>query len=400
MEKRDSGKFCWTAVYLFAAVMMFVNACVAQSAAPATKPTTRPVATESAAAGDAPADPGPLATDVSPAITHAAIHHAAHKVADWELGHVEKTFNQQWTYAALYDGFLAASKVTGDQKYFDAMVRMGDGFDWKLVAARFPHADDMALGQSYMDMYLQSHDAKQMADVKAAMDKLVVLPEDPTKPLLWWWCDALFMAPPVLARTYAATGDKKYLDYMDYQWWLTTTLLYDSHEHLFYRDVRYLRQRQKNGQKVFWSRGNGWVMGALVKVLEEMPKDYPARPKYVAMFREMAAHVAAIQSKDGLWRAGLLDPDAYESPEVSGSAFFTYAIAYGINQGILDRAKYEPVVRKSWAGMTQHIYADGRLGSIQPIGAEPGAFMAGSSSVFGVGGFLLAASEMDHLAKQ
>ena len=139
-------------------------------------------------------------------------------------------------------------------------------------------------------------------------------------------------------------------------------------------------------------------MGALVNVLRIMPADYPSRPKYVQQFKEMAARVSAIQSKDGLWRSGLLDPDAYELPEVSGSAFFTYAIAYGINEHILDRATYLPVVEKSWRGMLSHIYADGRLGSIQPIDGQPGEFKPSASYVYGVGGFLMAGSEMHRLA--
>ncbi len=139
-------------------------------------------------------------------------------------------------------------------------------------------------------------------------------------------------------------------------------------------------------------------MGALVKVLEVMPKDYPARAKYIAQFKQMADRVAAIQGKDGLWRSGLLDPDSYDLPEVSGSAFFTYAMAWGINQGLLDQAKFEPVVRRSWAGILQHVYADGRLGSIQPIDGQPGKFKPSASYVYGVGGFLLAASEVNKLA--
>ena len=198
------------------------------------------------------------------------------------------------------------------------------------------------------------------------------LSDDPDK-LLWWWCDALFMSPPVLLRMYEITHDKKYLDYMDHEWWLTSASLYYQENHLYFRDSRYFTQKQANGKPIFWSRGNGWVMGALVNVLRLMPADYPSRPKYVAQFREMVAQIAAIQSPDGLWRSGLLDPDAYDLPEVSGSAFFTFGIAYGINEKILDRKTYLPVVEKSWKGMLTHIYADGRLGSIQPIDGQPDA---------------------------
>jgi rhamnogalacturonyl hydrolase YesR len=112
----------------------------------------------------------------------------------------------------------------------------------------------------------------------------------------------------------------------------------------------------------------------------------------------MSAAVAAIQSPDGLWRSGLLDPASYDLPEVSGSAFFTYAIAYGINEHILDGKQYLPVVQRAWTGMLTHVYADGRLGSIQPIDGAPGKFKPSASYVYGVGGFLLAGSELDRLA--
>jgi unsaturated rhamnogalacturonyl hydrolase len=360
--------------------------------------TATPLSVERASAGDSPDEPGPLATDLSPALTHAAIRKAAQKVADWQLARAEPIFNQQWTYAALYDGLLAASKTTGDPRYHDAIVKMAADFDWKLVDARFPHADDMALGRSYMDLYLETRDPMRIADTKAIMDRLVVRPDDPEK-LLWWWCDALFMAAPVLAKMSAATGDRRYLDYMDREWWQTSAILYDPAEHIYFRDSRYLTQKEKNGQKIFWSRGNGWVMGAFAKVLEVMPKDYPSREKYITQYKAMADRVAAIQGKDGLWRSGLLDQESYDLPEVSGSAFFTYSLAWGINHSVLDRTKFQPVVERAWAGILSHIYADGRLGSIQPIDGQPGKFKPSASSVYGVGAFLLAASELDALAQ-
>lgn len=350
------------------------------------------------AAGDAPDNPGPLATNLSSAIKPKAISAAMKKVADWELTVAEPSFNQQWTFAALYDGLLAASSTTGDAKYRNAVLHMAEHFNWQLLDKRFPHADDQALGQAYLDLYRHDRQPVRLADTKAIMDRLVVRSDDPNK-LLWWWCDALFMSPPVLARTYAITHDHKYLDYMDHEWWLTSASLYDQQEHLFFRDSRYLTKKQENGKKLFWSRGNGWVMGGLANVLEFMPADYPSRPKYVEQFRQMAAKLAEIQSQDGLWRSGLLDPDAYELPEVSGSAFITYGIAYGINHHILDRAKYQPVVEKAWKGMLSHVYADGRLGSIQPIDGQPGKFKPSASYVYGVGGFLLAGSEMHRLAE-
>ena len=200
-----------------------VRLAAAQEAAPKVAEAT-PSSVDRASSGDSPDDPGALATDLSPVITHADVRKVAKKVADWQLARAEPVFNQQWTFAALYDGLLAASKTTGDARYHDAVVKMAQGFDWKLLDARFPDADDIALGQAYLDLYLERRDAVRAADTKAILDRLVVRRDDPAK-LLWWWCDALFMAPPVLARMSAATGDRRYLDYMDREWWETSASL-------------------------------------------------------------------------------------------------------------------------------------------------------------------------------
>lgn len=135
-----------------------------------------------------------------------------------------------------------------------------------------------------------------------------------------------------------------------------------------------------------------------MRVLDEMPLKDPRRPFYVAKLREMAAATASIQGKDGLWRPGLLDAADYPNPEVSGSSFFVYAMAWGIDHHVLDKAEYLPVVERGWRGLVKHIYADGRLGDIQPVGAAPGAYTPGSSYVFGTGAFLLAGAEVEKLA--
>jgi len=381
-----------------AALFVGMALTVARGAQTQDKPAAKPSKSlvDRNASGDAPADPGPLAADLSAKLDHKDIQAAMKKVADWQLVQSAGKYNQQWTFAALYDGLLAASRDSGDPKYATAVDEVGKKFEWQLIDERFPHADDEALGQAYLDLYKAQPDPVKFAATKAVLDRLVTRADDPKKPL-WWWCDALFMAPPVLVRMYAITGDKKYLDYMDHEWWITYDALYNHQYHLYWRDASYLAKTEKNGKPLFWARGNGWVLAALAQVLEYMPKDYPTRPRYVAEFKEMSAEIAALQTPDGLWKTGLLDPESYPMAEVSGSAFYTYAMAWGVDNGLLDAKTYRPVVERSWAGMVAHIYASGRLGSIQPVGAAPDAFTASSSYVFGVGGFLLAGSELDKM---
>jgi unsaturated rhamnogalacturonyl hydrolase len=360
------------------------------------------------AAGDTPEIAGPLATDLSPALDQEDLGKAMRKVGDWQLEKSRNDFNQDWTFAALYRGYIAAADSLHDDQYRDAMLEAGRKFEWQL-GARATHADDQAIGYIYLKLYRAYHDAKMLEPTKAEFDRNRAMPDVCTescppwhdeKTPMWWWCDALFMAPPVWAELYSITKDKAYLEAMDRQWWVTSSLLYDPKEHLFSRDTSFLDKHEANGKKIFWSRGNGWVIAGLTEVLDEMPADYPSRSKYVEQFRQMAERIKSIQGADGLWQPGLLGEGAYPLPEVSGSAFFIYALAWGIHHGVLDRPTYLPVVRKGWAGLISHVYADGRLGSIQPIGGGPDKYKPQTSYVFGVGAFLMAGSELRELAEQ
>ena len=377
--------------FLFIALLALHLFCSTSSAQEKKAPLAPP--------GDSLATPGPLAQNLSPKLDRRDLAKAMKLVADWQLARLPEQPQVDWTWAALYAGFMGVpDKVAGD-KYQAAMITVADGLNWQ-PGPRVMHADDQAIGQMYLEQYMIHKDPKMLAAMRARLDTEIATPDptDPKKPL-WWWCDALFMAPPVFADMAAITGDKKYLTFMDHEWDITTALLYDRSKHLYFRDAGYLDKHEKNGEPLFWSRGNGWVMGGIVRVLKELPADSPLRPKFIALFKEMAAETLSIQGNDGLWRPGLLDADSYPLPEISGSAFITYALAYGVNEGILDRATYWPAVEKAWAGMLTHVYADGRLGCIQPVGAAPGAYTETSSYVYGVGAYLLAGSEIYRTAK-
>jgi unsaturated rhamnogalacturonyl hydrolase len=349
-----------------------------------------------ASVGDEPSDPGPIAKDISRVLKPAQIRAAMRKVADWESSRIADEPSQDWTFATLYIGMLSASETLGDPHYHDLVSKTAEHYGWTL-GPRQTHADDQAIGQSYLWLYGEKPDVERIQPLRRQFDEIMLSPDDPAKPM-WWWCDALFMAPPVWSGLAAVTHDSRYLDYMDQEWKVTSDLLWDPQERLFFRDKSYFDKREKNGRKIFWSRGNGWVMGGLVRVLEVLPANDPHRPFYVTKFLAMSEAIAALQGKDGLWRPGLLDGADYPYPEVSGSAFFVYAVAWGIDHHLLSAKRYGPVVRRGWAGLVSHIYADGRLGCIQPVGAAPGAYTPGASYVFGVGAFLLAGSEVDQWA--
>jgi rhamnogalacturonyl hydrolase YesR len=327
------------------------------------------------------------------------------RVADWQLAHPSQHKTTDWTLGAGYAGMMALAGISGDAKYRDAMLAMGRTNGWRL-GKNILSADDQCVGQTYAELYQLYRDPKMIAPMRASFDKLLAHPPtnwDLTFKYegaggLWSWCDSLFMAPPAWVRLSAVTGDEKYMDYAVSNWWHTSATLYDTNEHLFFRDTRYFAKREDNGKKVFWGRGNGWVMSGLVRMLQYLPNNHPERARFEQQFKEMAAKVLTCQQPDGLWRASLLDPENYPLKETSGSGFYAYALAWGVNQGLLDKATYEPAVRKAWAALVSCVEADGKLTHVQPIGADPKHFAEDATEVYGVGAFLLAGSEVYRMA--
>jgi unsaturated rhamnogalacturonyl hydrolase len=316
------------------------------------------------------------------------------KVADWQLAN-PVSFNVEnkndWARAAFYTGVMATYRTTGDKKYLNAATAWSESFNWKL-AQRFRHADDHAKGQTYLEIYEVTKDPKIIEDIKNTFDSLIM---DPLPGRVdWWWCDALFMAPPVLTRLYAATGNDKYLTYLNTMFWDTHDFLYDKEEHLFYRDKNYFSKKTPNGSKTFWARGNGWVMAGTARVLQYLPKSDPSYQRYVTLLNEMAVSVKKIQGEDGLWRPSLLDANEVPHPETSGTAFFCYAMAWGINNNLLDKKEYLPVVQKAWIGLNQYLTSEGKLQWVQPIGGSPDKVTIDNYQEYGSGAFLLAGSEI------
>jgi unsaturated rhamnogalacturonyl hydrolase len=328
------------------------------------------------------------------------------RVADWQLANPTKWKPTEWHPAAFYTGLLALADLSSSSRFHDAMVRIAERSDWKLGPRPYD-ADDHCVGQAYAELFLRHHEPRMIAGLQERFDYILAhrketslefdRSKNPDRKDRWSWSDSLFMGPPTWIRLYAATGNKAYLDFMLEEWAKTSAFLYDKDEHLFYRDSTYFAQHEANQKKVFWGRGNGWVVAGIVRVLQYLPKDHPARAQFVKQLQEISERVLALQQDDGLWRASLLDPQSYPSKETSGSGFFCYAFAWGINQGVLDRARFTPAVDKAWSALVACVKEDGKLTHVQPVGATPKTFDPDATEVYGVGAFLLAGSEVYRL---
>ncbi|KJF41733.1 glycoside hydrolase family 88/105 protein [Draconibacterium sediminis] len=329
------------------------------------------------------------------------------KAMEWQEQHpIFALAPTDWTNGVYYKGVSEAFRATNDQRYLAALKTMGYRNDWKPLH-RTHHADDISISYSYLFISTTRRNLVDLKPTKDWLDKHLMeanewngIGGESKMPTLWWWCDALFMAPPVIAYYAELTGEKKYLDAMHKYYKETYDLLFDQEEKLFARDLRYVWKgnekdiKEENGQKVFWSRGNGWVIGGLALILEHLPADYEHRSYYEDLLKTMAARLKEIQHEDGLWRTSLLSPESYNHGEVSGSGLYTFAIAWGINNGLLDKNEYEPVVIKAWEALRTCQNDEGMVGWVQNIGDSPKPADAGSWQNYGTGAFLLAGSEM------
>ncbi|USQ96591.1 glycoside hydrolase family 88 protein [Caulobacter sp. RL271] len=320
-------------------------------------------------------------------------------------GGAVREMSSNWVSATYYVGASRLARVTNDKETLVFLSEAAEHFNYGLRGSRSPklmlNADEMAIGDLYEELYARRRQEGVIMPLRQRLDW--ALPHLGRQPipehLVWWWSDALFMAPPVLARMSALTGDPKYLEAMDKQWWRTFARLYDPDESLYYRDERFIARRDERGRKLFWSRGNGWVMGGMARMLEAMPADYVQRPRYITIFQAMAKRVAGLQRADGLWASSLMQPDLFPEAETSGSAFFVYALAWGINHGVLDRATYQPVVVKGWKALEAQTLPSGMIGAVQKTGDQPVPTAATDIGPYGTGAFLLAGLEVMNLSK-
>ncbi|MBD0777624.1 glycoside hydrolase family 88 protein [Maribacter sp. ANRC-HE7] len=329
------------------------------------------------------------------------------RVADWQLDHFQDLYSGStkphhqldWTNGALYIGMVKWAAMAGDETYYNWLKAIGEGNEWKLHRRKY-HADDHTVGQLYLELYRKYKDVKMIEPTKEQFDFIMYHPartsltwKSPYHQSRWNWCDALFMSPPVWAKLYNITGEEKYLDFMMGEFKATTDFLFDKEENLYYRDESYMGKRDHN-TKIFWSRGNGWVFAGLTNIMNELDSQSKEYKYFLKIYKKMAKKLLAIQTPEGHWAMSLLGQEFYPTPETSGSSFYTYGLAWGINKGILDKDTYGKAVQKGWNAMVGHVTEEGMLGYVQPIGAAPGKAWADKTEVYGTGAFLSAGSEV------
>ena len=322
-----------------------------------------------------------------------------------------------WDNAAYHTGNMEAYFVTKNPEYLKFSEDWATHNEWKGAKSNdkskwkytYGETDEYVLFgdyqicfQVYADLYMIQQDPVKIARAIEVMEYQMSTSQND----YWWWADGLYMVMPVMTKLYKITRNEVYLqklkEYLNY----SDSIMYDEEARLYYRDAKYVYPKHKtlSGKKDFWARGDGWVFAGLAKVLNDLPPNHADRNRYVSRFKAMAESIAACQQPEGYWTRSMLDATHAPGPETSGTAFFTYGLLWGMNNRILDKSVYQPVVEKSWNYLTKTaLQSDGKVGYVQPIGekAIPGQVVdANSTANFGVGAFLLAASEMVRYIKK
>ena len=331
------------------------------------------------------------------------------RVADAHLARSENSPSVGvWPQSTLYLGVVAAFRATGDDRYLGRALRRAEALEWTVQPRTRSAADDHLIGQLYLELHEIAEDPRRIQSLVTVFDAIVERPTFASQVgwdgrLNWSWADALFMAPAAWAGLAQATGDSSYLGLMDTMWWETVGYLYDPEERLFYRDGKWIKAGSMGrsilgGRKVFWGRGNGWVLAGTARVLARLPDDFPNRPRYETLFRDMADRVVGLQQPDGLWRSDLTEPEAFPAPESSASGLITYALAWGVAEGVLDEARFGPAVARGYNGLRALVDAEGNVRWAEPPAQAPRSSDPRGIEPYATGAFLLTASEVVRLA--
>jgi rhamnogalacturonyl hydrolase YesR len=352
-------------------------------------------------------DPGklPSRAAVLPVLDYVALSQIAdmsRRPIQMATGSNLSEISSNWVAATFYVGAARLARVTQNREVLRFLTATAEHYNYSLRGARSErtllNADEVAIGDLYQELYARRGQAGTIMPLQQRLD--FMLPhlnrQQETPTLVWWWCDALFMAPPVLARQASLSGDLKYLQAMDKEWRRTASRLWVKQDRLFLRDERFKDQDHlgAGGKPVYWARGNGWVMGGLARTLEFIPANFEGRSFYTDIFRKMASRVIELQQPDGLWRSDMNDPKSFPEAETSGSGFFVYALAWGINHGLLDRQTYLPAVTRGWAALSRQVLPNGLVGAAQKTGDRPVPTRADDVGPYATGAFLLAGLEV------
>lgn len=320
-----------------------------------------------------------------------------------EPTHVKKIRpSHLWTRAVYYEGLMALNAIDPQDRYIDYTDRWAAFHKWTpRDGTGTRDADNQCCSQTYLERFVMTGDSAMLRPTRENLQGQMA----EGKLGYWTWIDAIQMAMPVYAQMYKITGDGAYLDHAVamYRWSRNECGggLFNEEDGLWWRDADFVPPyKEKDGNQCYWSRGNGWVLAALVRVMDQMKPRGKAYKELKKDFMAMCGALAECQREDGFWNVSLASPATYGGKETSGTALFLYGISWGLRKGYLKEKAFRPVADKAWQAMkAEALHRDGFLGYVQGTGKEPKDGQPVTYDKvpdfedFGLGCFLLGATE-------
>lgn len=331
-----------------------------------------------------------------------------------------------WTRGTYIEGDLALYRINGDTNIYNYAAQWGAFTNWSLrYGDTDTSPDDQCAGQEYVELY--QIDPTQTNRLTHIVNSVNYWVSHGTGSNQWTYVDSIHMSMPAFAKlsvlnsnvisalktNYTYAPEMYSFFYFIKDVYGRSNGLYNAADHLWWRDTNFMANYTASDgtkQKCYWSRGDGWAFVALARTMEVLPASDPHYAEYLQTFKDMAAAILAVQWTDGFWNVNLAYTNDYPGPESSGTACFTYGMAWGILHRYLDTNTYLPAVINGWnalaVGALHHSTGtdNGFLGYEQGSGSEPSSAQPVTyTSVpdfddFGLGLFLLAGSEVYQLS--
>ena len=310
-----------------------------------------------------------------------------------------------WIGGTFYLSVGQLARTSKNPDYTKFMLDLANRYNFALRGTT-PHdlinADEQCVGALYEELYARKRLPGMIMPLRQRLDyTLPYLTQTPAPPkLTWWWCDSLFMAPEVMTRMSALTGDPKYINAMNTQWWRLYDLLYDKTEHLYFRDERFLTRISKNGKNLLGPRQQLGSSPASRASSTPCPPTTPRATSSSPSSRKWppasppssspTASGPTLPSSTPTTSKAPNPPAPVSTPTPSPGASTTTSST----APTFERA----VVQKGWAALNTAILPNGLIGYVQKTGDQPVPSLTTDTGLYGTGAFLLAGLQVMNLS--
>ncbi len=296
--------------------------------------------------------------------------------AQWAADEPAEDWFWDWMDAVYMLGMTRVHEVSGDDAHLAYATAWVDAYYPAIQAGDHdPDASDRVAPNTVAVELMRRHGDERYGAVPPMVDEyLATVPTAANGAFLHWGThfpdkpqvliDSLFMIGGYLVAEYDRTGDVAYLDTFVEQVGHFDELCRHDDEGLFVHAWDEDLQANIPADPIFWARGNGWIAAVTGWYLAVAPADHAGRAAIEVVYRGEIDGFVRYQDDSGLAHTILNvpdDPDNYL--ETSATALFAFALAEGLQTGVLDEETYRPHLVAAIEGLQGRIVEepDGHL---------------------------------------